>query len=72
MSIKDVPWSDNILAGLNQLNFVVKTDGYERYEKEYSFTDEAKVIEEAEIIEDLMCDMLKQNNDNNKDKRAGI
>ena len=60
MSIKEVPWSENILAKLKQLNFEVKKDGYERYEKEYSFTCEAKVIEEAEIIEKLMYDMLKQ------------
>lgn len=59
MSIKDVPWSDTILKTLEQLHFVLKTDGYERYENSnYSFTDEAKVIEEVEIIEDLMSDML--------------
>ena len=60
MSIKDVPWSDTILKTLEQLHFVLKTDGYERYENaNYSFTDEAKVIEEVEIIEGLMSEMLK-------------
>lgn len=56
MPIKDVPWSEDILKTFEQLHFVLKTDGYEKY---YSFTDEAKVIEEVEIIEDLMSDMLK-------------
>ena len=60
MSIKDVPWSEDILKILEQLHFVLKTDSYERYENaNYSFTDEAKVIEEVEIIEGLMSDMLK-------------
>lgn len=60
MSIKDVPWSEDILKTLEQLHFVLKTDGYERYENaNYSFTDEAKVIDEVEIIEGLMSEMLK-------------
>lgn len=60
MPIKDVPWSDTILKTLEQLHFVLKTDGYERYENaNYSFTDEAKVIKEVEIIEGLMSEMLK-------------
>lgn len=58
MPIKDVPWSEDILKTLEQLHFVLKTDKYERYEKYYSFTDEAKVIEEVEIIENLISDML--------------
>lgn len=60
MSIKDVPWSEDILKTLEQLHFVLKTDGHERYENaNYSFTDEAKVIDEVEIIEGLMSEMLK-------------
>ena len=51
---------EDILKTLEQLHFVLKTDGYERYENaNYSFTDEAKVIDEVEIIEGLMSEMLK-------------
>lgn len=57
ISIKDVPWSDEIRKTIDDLGFIVIEDRFEN--STYTFSDEESVLSAVEILAKQMNDMLK-------------